>query len=398
MARTETDIFIAGGGIAGLSAALAFRRAGFRVVLAAPFPPVTEERGDGSDLRSTAFLQPAKQLYEEIGLWPSLASDAVPLEGLRIIDSAGWPPEVRQTREFRGSDLGLDCFGWNLINWRVSAALMEVLTGEPGVDLRFDTRFVSMVARDSGVLVRLSSGDSVAAKLVIGADGRDSAVRAAAGIGVETTRYGQKALAFTVTHPVPHQNVSTEIYNAGGPFTMVPLPDVGGRPASAIVWMNPGAKALDLAGMETAAFDAEMTLRSCHHLGPLALASERRIWPIVSQRAERLTAERTAILAEAAHVVPPIGAQGLNTSLNDVIALRDLAVQDPAHLGNPDMLSKYARARMPDIRARVAAIDLFNRVTRSGEPVLQALRLAGLRAVYDIRPLRQAVMRAGMAG
>ena len=397
MARTDTDIFIAGGGIAGLSAALAFGRAGFRVVLASPAPPVTEERGDGSDLRSTAFLQPAKDLYDEIGLWPALAEDAVPLEGLAIVDSAGWPPELRDSREFRAGDLGLDAFGWNLINWRVSKALMEVLAAEPRVELRLDTRFASMVARESGALVRLASGDSVAARLVVAADGRDSAVRAAAGIGVQTTRYGQKALAFTVTHPVPHRNVSTEIYNAGGPFTMVPLPDVEGRPASAIVWMNPGAKALELAAMEQGPFDAEMSLRSCHHLGPLTLASERRVWPIVSQRADRLSAERTAILAEAAHVVPPIGAQGLNTSLNDVIALRDLALQDPARLGSPEMLAKFARARMPDIRARVAAIDLFNRVTRSGAPLFQSLRLAGLRGIYDIRPLRQAVMRAGMA-
>ncbi|KPQ14510.1 MAG: 2-octaprenyl-6-methoxyphenol hydroxylase [Rhodobacteraceae bacterium HLUCCA09] len=397
MARTETDVFIAGGGIAGLSAALAFGRAGFRVVLASPAPPVTEERRDGSDLRSTAFLQPAKELYEEIGLWSALGPDAVPLEGLRIVDSAGWPPEMRDSREFRASDLGLDCFGWNLINWRVSKALMEVLAGEPAVDLRLDTRFASMVTRESGALVRLASGDSVAAKLVIAADGRDSAVRQAAGIGVDVTRYGQKALAFTVTHPVPHQNVSTEIYNEGGPFTMVPLPDVEGRPASAIVWMNPGARALELASMDQEAFDALMSARSCHHLGPLTLASERRVWPIVSQRAERLVAERTAILAEAAHVVPPIGAQGLNTSLNDVIALRDLAAQEPARLGAPDMLATFARTRGPDIRARVAAINLFNRVTRSGEPVLQALRLAGLRTVYDLRPLRQAVMRAGMA-
>jgi len=397
MARTDTDIFIAGGGIAGLSAALAFGRAGFRVVLASPAPPVTEERGDGSDLRSTAFLQPARDLYDEIGLWPSLADEAVPLEGLAIVDSAGWPPEVRDSREFRAGDLGLDAFGWNLINWRVSKALMEVLAAEPRVELRLDTRFASMVARESGALVRLASGDSVAARLVVAADGRDSAVRAAAGIDVQTTRYGQKALAFTVTHPVPHRNVSTEIYNEGGPFTMVPLPDVEGRPASAIVWMNPGAKALELAAMEQGPFDAEMSLRSCHHLGPLTLASERRVWPIVSQRAERLTAERTAILAEAAHVVPPIGAQGLNTSLNDVIALRDLALQDPARLGSPEMLASFARARMPDIRARVAAIDLFNRVTRSGAPLFQSLRLAGLRGIYDIRPLRQAVMRAGMA-
>jgi len=397
MARTQADIFIAGGGIAGLSAALAFARAGFSVVLASPAAPVTEQQGDGSDLRSTAFLQPAKALYEDIGLWDAVAEDAVPLEGLRLVDSVGWPPEARDAREFRATDLGEECFGWNLLNWRVSKGLMEVLAAEPRVDLRFGASFASMLTRSTGALVRLDTGDSVAARLVIAADGRASAVREAAGIGVSVTRYGQKALAFTVTHPLPHRNVSTEIYNEGGPFTMVPLRDVGGRPASAIVWMNPGARALDLAAMAPPEFDAVMSARSCFHLGPLELASERRVWPIVSQRAERLTAERTAIIAEAAHVVPPIGAQGLNTSLNDVIALRDLARDAPEALGTPAMLAQFARSRGPDIRARVAAIDLFNRVTRSGDTRMQALRLNAMKAIHDLRPLRQTVMRAGMA-
>ena len=397
MARIDTDILIAGGGIAGLSAALAFGQAGFRVLLVSPRPPVTDGGAAGSDLRSTAFLQPAQALFEEIGLWDALGGDAVPLEGLRIVDSVGWPPDPRETREFRASDLGDRPFGWNLLNWRVSRALTEVLAGIDAVALRFDTGFAGMVAREDHALVRLSGGDSVRARLVVAADGRDSAVREAAGIGAQVTRYGQKALAFVVTHPIPHENVSTEIYNAGGPFTMVPLPDLGGVPASAIVWMNPGARALELAGMDGPAFEAEMTARSCSWLGPLALASGRRVWPIVSQRADRLVARRTAIVAEAAHVVPPIGAQGLNTSLNDVIALRDLAVQaGTAGLGGPDMLAKYERQRAPDIRARVGAIDLFNRVTRSGDRRMQALRLAGLRMVYDLPPVRHAVMRAGM--
>ncbi|MEM1431643.1 MAG: FAD-dependent monooxygenase [Pseudomonadota bacterium] len=397
MARTRADVFIAGGGIAGLSTALAFGRAGFLVVLASPAPPVTEQQGDGSDLRSTAFLQPAKALFEEIGLWEALAEDAVPLEGLRLVDSVGWPPVARDTREFRASDLGEACFGWNLLNWRVSRGLMEVLRREAGVDLRFGASFASMLTRSTEAIVRLDTGDSVAARMVIAADGRGSAVREAAGIGVDITRYGQKALAFTTTHPIPHQNVSTEIYNEGGPFTMVPLPDVQGRPASAIVWMNPGARALELAAMDPAEFNAVMSERSCHHLGPLELASDRRVWPIVSQCAERLTGERTAILAEAAHVVPPIGAQGLNTSLNDVIVLRDLARDAPEALGTAGMLSHYARARAPDIRARVAAIDLFNRVTRSGDTRMQALRLNAMKAIHDLRPLRQTIMRAGMA-
>lgn len=397
MARSETDILIAGGGIAGLTAALALGVAGFRVVLVSPEPPVTEGADAGSDLRSTAFLQPAKQLFEQIGLWDDLAVSATPLNVLRVVDTVNWPPHIRDSREFLASDLGERSFGWNLMNWRVLQGLARVLAEQENVELRFGSAFASMVARDSGAIVQLSDGSSVAAKLVIGADGRNSAVREAAGIGVRTTRYGQKTLAFVVGHPKPHANVSTEIYNQGGPFTLVPLPDLDGQPASAVVWMNRGQRAEELAQMEIDAFEARASERSCYILGPLHLRSERRLWPIVSQRAERLAAPRVAIMAEAAHVIPPIGAQGLNTSLNDLILLRDLALMAGRDgLGQSGMLTEYDRRRGADIRRRVQAIDLFNRVTRSPNPQVQMLRLAGMKAVHDLSGLRRTIMRAGM--
>ncbi|PRY25017.1 2-octaprenyl-6-methoxyphenol hydroxylase [Aliiruegeria haliotis] len=397
MARTETDILIAGGGIAGLTAALTFGRAGFRVVLVSPEPPVTEGDADGSDLRSTAFLQPAKVLFEQIGLWDDLAGTATPLNVLRVVDTVGWPPQIRDSREFQATDLGERSFGWNLMNWRVLQGLARTLNGLDNVVLRFGTSFASMVARDAGAIVQLSSGDSVAAKLVVAADGRNSAVRETAGIGVKTTRYGQKTLAFVVGHSKPHANVSTEIYNEGGPFTLVPLPDLDGQPASAVVWMNPGARAEELAAMDWVAFEARMSERSCYILGPLHLKSERRLWPIISQRAERLAAPRVAVMAEAAHVIPPIGAQGLNTSLNDLVLLRDLALMAGREgLGGDDMLERYDRTRGADIRKRVRAIDAFNRITRSPNPQVQMLRLAGMKAAHDLGGLRRAIMKAGM--
>lgn len=397
MGRSETDILIAGGGIAGLSTALAMGRAGFGVTLVTPDPPVTEGAAAGSDLRSTAFLQPARTLFEDIGLWPHLAAEAQPLDILRVVDTTGWPPVVRDSRDFLARDLGQQSFGWNLLNWRVLGALTRALADCPQVTIRTGVGFAGMVTRDSTAIVRLSDGSSVRARLVIGADGRQSAVREAAGIGADITRTGQKALAFVVTHPRPHDNASTEVYNEGGPFTMVPLPDLDGQPASAIVWMNPGPRALELAQMDTAPFEEVMTQRSCAWLGPLRLRSERRIWPILFLRARALAAQRVALVAEAAHVVAPIGAQGLNTSLNDVIALRDLAVAagDP---GAPEVLSAYAARRSADIHARVSVIDLYNRITRSGLAPLQAMRLAGLKTVHGVAPLRLAVMRAGMGG
>ena len=396
MSRETVDIFISGGGIAGLTAAAAFGQAGFSVVLADPATPVDAAEAEGSDLRSTAFLQPARYLFERTGLWPALAPHAMPLEVLRAVDTTGWPPEIRASRDFRADDISDRPFGWNLPNWQTRHVLTDRIGHMPNVDLRMGTGFSRCPTRDREAIVTLTDGATLSARLVVAADGRASPVRAAAGIGVTTTRYGQKALAFNVTHPHPHENVSIELYNQGGAFVLVPLPDQLGGPASAVVWMNDGRRSLDLLDMDEAAFSCEATLRSAGVLGNLTLASPRRLWPVVTQRAERLTARRTAIVAEAAHVLPPIGAQGLNTSLHDVVALADLATAAPDALGSPEMLLAYEKTRDRDIRARAAVIDLFNRVCRSDGAPLQSLRLTGLKAVHDIVPLRRAVMRAGL--
>jgi 2-octaprenyl-6-methoxyphenol hydroxylase len=396
MTRAGVDVFISGGGIAGLAAAAAFGKAGFSVLAADPTPPVETAEADGSDLRSTAFLQPARDLFERTGLWEALAPHATPLDVLRAVDTVGWPPEIRASRDFRADDISDRPFGWNLPNWQTRHVLTGTIASMPNVELRMGRGFARLLTRDREAIVTLTDGATLSARLVVAADGRDSPVREAAGIGVATTRYGQKAIAFNVTHPHPHENVSTELYNEGGAFVLVPLPDLRGGPASAVVWMNDGRRSLDLLAMDETAFSREATLRSCGVLGDLTLASPRRLWPVVTQRAARLTAQRTAIVAEAAHVLPPIGAQGLNTSLHDIVALADLAAADPGSLGSPTMLAAYEAARERDIRARAAVIDLFNRVCRSGEVPVQALRLAGLKAVHDIVPLRRAVMRAGL--
>ena len=221
-------------------------------------------------------------------------------------------------------------------------------------------------------------------------------MREALDIPVRTLRYGQKALAFAVTHPIPHRNVSTEIHRSGGPFTLVPLPDRDGLPCSAIVWMETGPNAQRLAALPVAEFESEMNTRSCHILGPLTLVSRRSIWPIISQIAERMAGERTALLAEAAHVVPPIGAQGLNMSLADLTVLLDLAQADRAALGDAKMLDSYHRRRHLEVQARVTGIDALNRASMMGAQGLRDLRASALNALYSVAPVRKTLMRAGL--
>lgn len=396
MTRETTEILIAGGGVAGLTAAAAFGSAGFSVICVDPTPPVTSMEADGADLRTTAFLQPSIPVLEAAGLWTRLAPHAAALQIMRIVDAGGELPEPRIVKEFDAADISADPFGWNLPNWLLRREMVERLAELPNVSFRPGISATNLLTRDSEALVTLSDGTRIAARMVIAADGRASAMREALEIPVRTMRYGQKALAFAVSHPIPHRNVSTEIHRSGGPFTLVPLPDRNGLPCSAIVWMETGPNIQRLADLPIPEFEAEMNTRSCHILGPLTLISRRTVWPIISQIADRMSGERTALLAEAAHVVPPIGAQGLNMSLADLKSLLDLAEADRAGLGSAKMLDTYHRQRHTEVQVRVTGIDALNRASMMGAQGLRDLRATALNALYSVAPVRKTLMRAGL--
>ncbi|MDD8023299.1 MAG: UbiH/UbiF family hydroxylase [Paracoccaceae bacterium] len=392
----QTDILISGGGVAGLTAAAAFGAAGFTTICVDPAPPVTTEGAAGADMRTTAFLQPSRGVLDAAGLWPRLAPYAAALQIMRIIDAGGTKSEARLTRDFNAADISDDPFGWNLQNWLLRREMVARLDELPLVDFRPGVATTGLITRDAGAEVTLSDGTRVQARLVVAADGRNSFIREAARISVKTTRYGQKALAFAVTHTLPHNNVSTEIHRSGGPFTLVPLPDRDGKPSSAIVWMERGAEAERLAALPVAEFEAAMNDRSTGVLGPLTLVTPRSVWPMMTQIAERFTAQRVALIAEAAHVIPPIGAQGLNMSLADLTCLLNLCEKDPAHIGEPAMLATYNRRRWPEVKAREIGIDMLNRASMMGLRPLRDLRAAALGTLYSFGPVRKTLMKAGL--
>jgi 2-octaprenyl-6-methoxyphenol hydroxylase len=245
---TDTaDILISGGGPAGLAAAACFGAAGYSVICVDPTPPVTDEHAEGADMRTTAILQPGRALLAQAGLWDALAPSASPLHVMQIVDAGTDQPAQRA---FHASDLGEAPFGWNLPNWLLRKAFLDRIADLPNVSFRPGVGFAGYVPRTAHAQVRLSDGSRAQVQLVIGADGRASPVRHAAHIDARTTRYGQKALAFAVTHPIPHDNISTEIHRSGGPFTFVPLPDLDGQPRSAVVWMEKGPEAKRLISLD----------------------------------------------------------------------------------------------------------------------------------------------------
>ncbi len=389
----DCDVFISGGGIAGLITAAAFGSAGYSVICVDPAPPVTAEDARGADLRSTAFLHPSIAVLSAAGLWDRLAPHATALQVMRIIDAGGKLSQARLTRDFDAAEISDQPFGWNLPNWLLKREIPARLAQLQNVQFLPGTGTATLLARDSQALVTLTDSRHIRARLVIGADGRNSVVRDALGIGTRTLRYGQKALAFAVTHERPHDNVSTEIHRSGGPFTLVPLPDRDGRPSSAVVWMERGPETARLRALSREDFGTELNIRSAGVLGHLTQATQLTEWPIISQIADRFTGPRTALIAEAAHVVPPIGAQGLNMSLADLGALIDLSAGDP---GSRKSLDAYHRRRRPEALARLMGIDALNRASMISSRPLRDLRAATLGGLYAIAPLRRVMMRAGL--
>lgn len=395
----ETDILVAGGGLAGLAAAARFAAEGFSVVVAdRAAPPPTDAARAGADLRTTALLHPAIETLRRAGAWQGMGEAAEALWVMRIVDAGGRENRARQKADFEAAEMGDRPFGFNIPNTAARAALMDRLAAL-GVPLHAPAGVEALTVREDCAIVRLGDGTTVRARLVIGADGRDSAVRALAGIGVRRWSYGQKALVFAVRHPRPHGGVSTEIHRTGGPFTLVPMPDRDGRHMSSVVWMERGAEAVRLANLPPEPFEAALNERSLDVLGRLEPVGARAVWPIIGQLAWRMAAPRVALMAEAVHVIPPIGAQGLNMSLAD---LEDLAgrvgeARAAGHdIGGPEVLDGYQRRRWPETAARVAGVDALNRAALAAWQPLRDIRRLGLATVGTLPFARRLAMKIGM--
>ncbi|GMG81101.1 UbiH/UbiF family hydroxylase [Paralimibaculum aggregatum] len=396
MAIRETDILIAGAGLAGLAAAARLGTAGQRVTLVDPAPETAGTRSDGrEDLRTTAYLAPGIETLRRAGAWEAMARDAAPLRVMRLVDAGGALRQPRRTADFAASELQDAAFGQNIANTTARAALRARIAALGTVTMLPGTAVTGWLPRSDAAILRLSDGSRIAARLAIAADGRDSRLRRLAGLRARRWSYGQRALVFAVTHDPGHAGISTEIHRHGGPLTLVPMPMRAGRPSSAVVWMMPGARAERLMALGDTALAAELTAETMGLFGTLEIAGPRAAWPIIAQIAPQITERRLALIGEAAHVVPPIGAQGLNMSLADIECLAGIAA-GAADVGAADILGRYARRRLPEIAARVLGVDLLNRFAQAEPQPLRDLRMAGLGAIAGIGPLRRLAMRAGL--
>jgi len=249
--------------------------------------------------------------------------------------------------------------------------------------------------RDDTVTVSLANGTQLQTPLVVGADGRHSICRAAAGIGIDEREYAQVALTVCVKHSRPHRDTSTEFHTPSGPFTLVPLP--GQR--SSLVWVLDPLHADEIAVLDDAELSAKIERASHSILGKIEIEPGRGLFPLSVAIAKRFGGSRVALVGEAAHVIPPIGAQGLNLGLRDAATIGELAIaafRDGTDIGADGVLSSYEKMRRADVGSRTFAIDLINRTLLTDFLPVQGVRGIGLYLLDRIGPLRRAAMREGV--
>ncbi|MCL2430276.1 MAG: FAD-dependent monooxygenase, partial [Alphaproteobacteria bacterium] len=353
---------VIGGGPAGLVAALALAHfqvpTGLVAPSARPDPAPQGKareqagagRAGGADNRTTALMMPSVRALETLGVWSSCRRHAAPLRVMRIVDDTGrlWrAPELR----FEAAEIGLEAFAWNIENAHLVAALWDRVDTMPSL-AHHATAATSLSIGQSGVTATLADGTALDCLIAVAADGRNSICRTAAGIGFHSRAYAQTALTFTLTHTRPHHDVSTEFHTARGPFTLVPLPGL----RSSLVWVVADHEAKRLGALASAALDAEIERRSHSILGKVHVESGRGAFPVSIATASRFGANRVALVGEAAHLFPPIGAQGLNLGVRDAVAIAEIASDVHCRGGNlVDAIAAYDRRRRADIASRSIA-------------------------------------------
>jgi 2-octaprenyl-6-methoxyphenol hydroxylase len=293
---------------------------------------------------------------------------------------------------FDAREIGLDAFGHNIEN-RFLVAALEARARELPALVRVDDEAAAVEFTDEHVTVRCTGGAAPSARLAIGAEGRHSLCRSAAGIDVRSETYGQTALTFNLAHGRPHHDTSTEFHTQAGPFTLVPLP----QRRSSLVFVTDPAEVANLSTLSDAEMGAEIERRSHSILGKIELEAGRGAFPLTSATATHFGVGRVTLIGEAAHVVAPIGAQGLNLGLRDAATIGELVVA--AHREGDDLGTlgeRYDRMRRADTTSRVLAVDLLNRSLLSDFLPLQGMRAAALFLIERIGPLRRAIMQEGV--
>ena len=388
------DVAIVGGGIAGTTFAAILGDAGLEVALVERQAP-SLLTGSAYDGRTTAITYGSRKLLEAAGLWADLAPHACPIDDIRVADGAS-PLFLH----FDSREVGDDPLGSIVENRLIRIALRQRIDDIANVSQISPATVSELDTEGEAARVTLADGRVITADLVIGADGRESFIRGAAGIKTVGWKYKQQAIVTIMGHELSHQNVAVENFLPAGPFAMLPMVDApDGTHRSSIVWTDHIDAVPLYMQLDKLAFDAELQRRAGDWLGKVWDIGPRFTYPLSLRHAKRYIAPRVALIADAAHVIHPIAGQGLNLGMRDIALLSEMLVdrrRTGLDLGDPMLLARYQTKRRGDNIAFSATTDILDRLFSNDIPPIALARRIGLGAVNHIPPLRRFFMRRAM--
>ena len=392
----SNNIIISGLGISGLITASLFCKEKLQVHCFEPsdFAKLSE------DQRTTAFLNPAINVFKEIGIWGNIKPFAQPLREMEIIDAAEFKKFGKTTSVvFDPKEISLKNFGYNIPNKIVSATLLDFLEGKENFILHNRDSLVDHYAFDQNILVKSAKGKVLEGQLLISCEGRDSEIRKREKISKFKTTYNQMAMVFQVSHSKNHKDKTTEILDSGGPFTIIPLRRSTNQLKSTIVWMDTSEVINEAFNLKEPEFNALITKKSIEMRGQLKLISGKQKWPVSSQITKALVSKRTVLIAESAHVMPPTGAQGLNTSVEDIIYLYQIckkAFRRNKDMGADEVLRQYSLVRLPLTGGKVFGIHLLNKISMTENRFLKTVRKNFLKHLDRSPALKRTLIKVGL--
>jgi 2-octaprenyl-6-methoxyphenol hydroxylase len=385
----RADVIILGGGLVGLTLAIALDRHGLSTIVVDPAAPATQI-APGYDGRATAISSSSWRMLETIGVAEKLAGVTCAIRAIRV--SEGLQPGGIAFEPAPDDDP----LGIMVENRLLRAALRETALQAERLELLMPARPADVVRDGAGVRVALEDGRLLAAPLVIGAEGRNSPTRAAAGIAVAQWRYDHVAIVATIAHEKAHEATAYEIFYPSGPFAILPmLAGEDGRPRSAIVWSVKARDAAATLGLPDRALAHEIEKRMGGFLGAIELAGPRFNYPLGFHHAAKITGERLALIGDAAHGIHPIAGQGLNLGFRDAAALAEVLVEGARlglDLGDAQLMARYERWRSLDTFSVALATDSLTRLYGVPGRAASAIRRLGMGAVQRIGPLKDRLM------
>jgi 2-octaprenyl-6-methoxyphenol hydroxylase len=396
----SAEVCVIGAGPVGgtLGCRLAAEGIATAVVDRAPLPPMEHPEFDG---RAYAIAAGSRRLLEAAGLWSLLPLPPCPILDIRVSDGRLGRAASRLFLHFDHREAGesVESFGSMVEARSLRVALNAHLHALPHLRV-FAPATARVERRPEQALVRIEGGPTIACKLVVAAEGRQSPLREQARIPTTSFAYDQTGLVFAVSHERPHKNTALEHFLPSGPFAQLPMCGLDDAPhVSAIVWTERNPVAKRLLALDDAALGREIARRLGDHLGAVRVIGRRWSYPLSAMHAHRYYDTRLALVGDAAHGIHPIAGQGLNLGFRDVGALSRLiieAVWEDRDPGDPALLARYQRRRRPANLMMLAATDGLDRLFSNDHRLVRATRDLGIGAVHLLPPLKRLFMRAAM--